>query len=633
MKQILIMLLVVCAVNSTQAQLLNKLKKKAQNAIEKNKDKRKSGDNAEPGKTNNETEETTTSIAGKPGESNQTNSLKVFSKFDFVPGKTILYFDNFENDNTGETPMGWLTTKSAEVVSIDGLEGNWLKMDTRSATHITRNKKQSWGNNFTVEFDMIVVPTQSSARFDITLLNTGSNLVTDEQILMDAKKTASVNFSLILDDEAGKLSRAMLYKAGVSKALSDATENLPYSNNKPIHVSICVQDKRYRLWWDSKKLYDLSAVDEKTLPNQLQFVFHYANEAEFYVSNIRVAKDVPDTRKQFEDGKLISNLLFYSGTANLKPESMGALMDVSKVIKDATSPVKIIGHTDSDGDETSNQTLSQQRAEAVKNILVSEFKIDGEILVAEGRGETQPLAGNKTAEGKAQNRRVEFIFKAEADKYQKPAGVDAPVDTKPGASKEKTGTAAKTSNSGSAAGTTSLQSKILTTSLPYSMILKDGDSYAFVASKEENNNKENYLRIEFKNAGGSLKPDTYNFKEINQNNPLYGTKKYPEITKTKAVLYYGTAKKPFIESLSPIIADGHYANYVSESLSRKLPPASSNSKLVIEKIEDGKASGYFTVGIVVKGLKPITKGDAMTETFDTGFAGELKGRFENVPIY
>src|SRR5687767_12796001 len=146
MKQILIMLLAVCAVNSTQAQLLNKLKKKAENAIEKKLDKKKSGDNAEPGKTNNGTEETTTSTTDKPAESNQTNSLKVFSKFDFVPGKTILYFDNFEKDNTGETPMGWLTTKSAEVVSIDGLEGNWLKMDAKSATHITRNKKQSWGN-------------------------------------------------------------------------------------------------------------------------------------------------------------------------------------------------------------------------------------------------------------------------------------------------------------------------------------------------------------------------------------------------------------------------------------------------------------------------------------------------------
>ena len=68
-------------------------------------------------------------------------------KFDFVPGETILYFDNFEKDNMGETPMGWLTTRSVEVVTIEGLEGNWLKMDAKSAAHITRNKKQSWGNN------------------------------------------------------------------------------------------------------------------------------------------------------------------------------------------------------------------------------------------------------------------------------------------------------------------------------------------------------------------------------------------------------------------------------------------------------------------------------------------------------
>ena len=68
-------------------------------------------------------------------------------KFDFVPGETILYFDNFEKDNMGETPMGWLTTRSFEVVTIEGLEGNWLKMDAKTAAHITRNKKQSWGNN------------------------------------------------------------------------------------------------------------------------------------------------------------------------------------------------------------------------------------------------------------------------------------------------------------------------------------------------------------------------------------------------------------------------------------------------------------------------------------------------------
>src|SRR5690606_38861415 len=147
------------------------------------------------------------------------------------------------------------------------------------------------------------------------------------------------------------------------------------------------------------------------------FSFGSVGGSDFYVNNIRIAKDVPDTRAKLEEGKLISNLLFFTCTAKLKPESMGALLDVSKLLKDATAPVKIIVHTDSDGDDAANLKLSQQRADAVKDILVNQYNIDESKLSTEGRGETQPIADNKSAEGKAQNRRVEFIFKAEADKY------------------------------------------------------------------------------------------------------------------------------------------------------------------------------------------------------------------------
>jgi hypothetical protein len=74
------------------------------------------------------------------------------------------------------------------------------------------------------------------------------------------------------------------------------------------------------------------------------------------------------------------------------------------------------------------------------------------------------------------------------------------------------------------------------------------------------------------------------------------------------------------------------ASFVSESLEEKLPAASPNCKFVIEKMEDGKASGYFVFGIMNEGLKPITKGDAMTMTYTNGFAGELKCTFANVPV-
>ena len=71
--------------------------------------------------------------------------------------------------------------------------------------------------------------------------------------------------------------------------------------------------------------------------------------------------------------------------------------------------VKIIGHTDSDGTDVINLELSRKRAEAVKAALVKDFGIETALLEAEGKGEAQPIGDNKTKEGKAMNRRVEFV--------------------------------------------------------------------------------------------------------------------------------------------------------------------------------------------------------------------------------
>ena len=71
--------------------------------------------------------------------------------------------------------------------------------------------------------------------------------------------------------------------------------------------------------------------------------------------------------------------------------------------------VKVLGHTSSDGDDNANMELSRKRAAAVKDLLVSEFGIDASRIETEGKGETQPIADNKTREGKIANRRVEFV--------------------------------------------------------------------------------------------------------------------------------------------------------------------------------------------------------------------------------
>ena len=92
----------------------------------------------------------------------------------------------------------------------------------------------------------------------------------------------------------------------------------------------------------------------------------------------------------------------------IKPEGKAKLDDLIGKIKDINLEVIIaVGHTDSVGSDTYNQKLSVRRSEAVKAYLVSKG-IEKNRVYTEGKGEKQPVADNKTAEGRAKNRRVEI---------------------------------------------------------------------------------------------------------------------------------------------------------------------------------------------------------------------------------
>ncbi len=71
--------------------------------------------------------------------------------------------------------------------------------------------------------------------------------------------------------------------------------------------------------------------------------------------------------------------------------------------------IKIVGHTDADGNDAANMDLSQRRAASVNNELMKNFGIDALRMETDGKGESQPLAPNDNPSNKAMNRRVEFI--------------------------------------------------------------------------------------------------------------------------------------------------------------------------------------------------------------------------------
>lgn len=126
--------------------------------------------------------------------------------------------------------------------------------------------------------------------------------------------------------------------------------------------------------------------------------------------NRTVRKDYRLTPIEVGLNVVIDNLYFYFGQTSLKPESFGSLNRVNEFIKaNPTLVLEIAGHTDDEGADDYNLTLSQGRAEAVVQYLIKEG-IEPTRLIAHGYGEAKPIDMAKTKAAKAKNRRVEFTI-------------------------------------------------------------------------------------------------------------------------------------------------------------------------------------------------------------------------------
>jgi OOP family OmpA-OmpF porin len=124
-----------------------------------------------------------------------------------------------------------------------------------------------------------------------------------------------------------------------------------------------------------------------------------------------VIKEEPKVTE--EDRRIVKeafqNLEFDFGKTTIRAKSYSALDKVADLLVNKHFSLKLAGHTDNVGSESANMKLSKDRAEALKAYLISKGANPSRIE-ATGYGETQPIASNKTAEGRQQNRRVEFTL-------------------------------------------------------------------------------------------------------------------------------------------------------------------------------------------------------------------------------
>ena len=324
---------------------------------------------------------------------------------DFVPGNIVIFEDNFSKDQQGDFPVAWDTNGSGEITLINNEK--WMRLGGRS-TYIPVTK-ETLPENYTIEFDLLTdgLDNKTSSQAFLSLLiedNTGFTKAKDWCMVELSPCQFIGNLGVVEKVENGKRQ----LRNPVGKDYRDVI-------NGKTHIAISVNKTRMRVWLNENKLVDIPRLvpaKANVFKLAVRGLRDEAGKDDLFITNFKLAKTEEDNRsKLITEGKLTTNaILFESGSATLKSESYEIIREIANVLVENPSiNIKIIGHTDSDGSEDSNDTLSRKRAEAVKQAMYKMYGITNTRMQTDGMGERHPIVLNDTPQGKAQNRRVDFI--------------------------------------------------------------------------------------------------------------------------------------------------------------------------------------------------------------------------------
>jgi len=433
MKKILLALLVSLFVVPSNAQLLDRVRNKVEQkvgekidqsidkATQKKKPKNTPPAEEKPEVQNSENSETvgseeTVAKTGNRVKSAEIRDINSYSKFDFIAGEKVILWEDFSQESLGDFPTNWNTRSSAELVTIEGRDGKWLRM-AQTGVFYPENMTSNLPENFTLQMEVMASKQVAGiGQWMVSLLNTKD---VNEKFKLGAEMHLSdaANFKLNFQPAASGKGQ-MYYSTDLigSQYKSGMPEfNIP---GKPsVKISIWRQKQRVRVYLDSTKVLDLPrALAADAVLNAM--IFSASNpeyedkDGAFFLGNIRLAVGAPNLRgKLASEGKFSTNgILFDVNSDQIKPESFGTLQDIARLLKENTTlKLKIVGHTDADGDDQANVELSKKRANAVSLALANTFGIETSRLQSDGKGKAEPVDNNNTPSGKANNRRVEFI--------------------------------------------------------------------------------------------------------------------------------------------------------------------------------------------------------------------------------
>ena len=318
-----------------------------------------------------------------------------YAKSDFVPGDEIMFEDDLVGEQMGEFPSKWdLLEGNAEIASVNGKTVINLSDISTEIMPLMKNPKNYLTEAFTLEFDFLGGSDEKSIYCDyiIHLKN------------IEGEDVATINLNGTASGWA--------YTSWIT-ASGEQRENrspAPVKEEEWNHVALSFNKRALKVYLNGSRIVN---IPNCARPQYFTLQRSYWADHRNLMTNVRLCKGaVPLYNRLTTDGKIITYAITFDiGKANIKPESMTEINRIAQLMKDnGDLKFEVQGHTDNTGTVAGNQKLSEQRAQAIVNKLV-EMGIAANRLSAKGMGQSAPLADNSTDEGRAKNRRVEFVKK------------------------------------------------------------------------------------------------------------------------------------------------------------------------------------------------------------------------------
>jgi len=330
---------------------------------------------------------TPATAAQSSGSSGQPDLTAV--KANFIPGERTIFYDDFTDMAGDEPPPHWkVRGGSVTLMVAPGIR----QLTTDSNLQLTPNFKD-FPKNFTLQS---VVMFQNPTDFrNLWQFRTKDG----QDSLLIFVQTFTGGLHVKVDD--------------ANEAIADTQTPVDFS--QPISENVWIQNGRLQVYINENRVMDANQIDLPELGSvtlQTQAGVGRGESGNFGIRLLRFAESTPDFSQVISSsGRYVTHgILFDTDSDRLKSESAAAIKSIAHGLE--TNPnlkLQIEGHTDSTGAADHNLDLSKRRAEAVKAVLVSQFKVDAARLTTAGLGATKPIDSNDTPQGRAQNRRVELV--------------------------------------------------------------------------------------------------------------------------------------------------------------------------------------------------------------------------------